>query len=510
MFKIEIIYIKSYLFKMNKSDFPGLWRSSANEGVPYSDDFPEALLVLPELIDGALGIGNANSIYIEFDITNLKECKLIVKDDGKGLHNMKRMLDWASKDIGNHALGHHYGHGSKKAMSKFMPNYDTAKWKLYWRKQDKRGLSGSLNILSSPFLGLETKHDIDDDDEDICYKHGTHWELYFDSSVLGDLTTCGKLSQALQELIRTRYEPSYYQEYEITVKVKKATEEIIESSADWKSLKYTLEDEIKNGHIKKLYDSSLTIGNSTAQYSLYEITADGRKFNIPTMERFGKKNMQSSRIHLGMKGRYIEAMPYGEFMGKEQHNSSNGKIGFIIFDGDELPTPCTTKVKFQSECPIFKKIKDAVKTQFNIPMKAVATPERSVAPATKSEKEIPVKQSATPAKQSSTPAKSSVPNKPKTTTPVVNTLPAPVNNVERSVVDAHLCNYVGGFGADMVKREEAVAAVAHAVSSQKCTSLSDASKEKITYDIEDIFTIQRLALKYGNFKSFIEHALQTK
>ena len=38
---------------MNKSDFFGLWRSSANESVPYSCDFPEALLTLPELIDNA-------------------------------------------------------------------------------------------------------------------------------------------------------------------------------------------------------------------------------------------------------------------------------------------------------------------------------------------------------------------------------------------------------------------------------------------------------------------------
>ena len=503
---------------MNKSDFFGLWRSSANESVPYSCDFPEALLTLPELIDNALGIGKANNIYIEFDITNEKECKLTVKDDGKGIHNEKRMLDWASKDIGNHELGNHYGHGSKKAMSKFMPIYDSAKWKLYWRKQDKRGLSGSLNILSGPFLGLETKHDTDDDNEDICYPHGTHWEMYFDISVLGDINTCKNLSQTIQELIRTRYEPSYYQEYEITVKVKKATEEIIESSTDWKSLKYTLEDETKNGHVKKLYDSSLTIGNSTAKFMLFEITADGRKFNIPNMERFGKKNMQSSRIHLGMKGRYIEAMPYGEFMGKEQHNSSNGKIGFVMFEGDELPTPCTTKVKFQSECPIFKKIKDAVKIQFNTPIKSLpVSPERSVSPVTKLEKEIPAKPnlpSKPPsllAKQPSTSAKTpSVPTKHKTIHPVSNIAPPPTVNNERSIVNAHLCDYVGGFGADMVKREEAVAAVAHAVSTQKCNSLSEPTKEKITYDIEDVNIIQRLALKYSNFQLFIEHALQSK
>ena len=83
---------------------------------------------------------------------------------------------------------------------------------------------------------------------------------------------------------------------------------------------------------------------------------DGRVYKIPDMPTFGKKNMNSSRIHIARNGRYIEAMSYAKFMGKEYHNSDNGKIGFIIFTGEELPTPCTTKVKMQEECPIFKKM----------------------------------------------------------------------------------------------------------------------------------------------------------
>ena len=73
------------------NDYHGLWRASANEGVPYSEDFPEALLVLPEFIDGALGAGNASIIDIKFNITNPKECELIVNDNGKGLISEKRM-----------------------------------------------------------------------------------------------------------------------------------------------------------------------------------------------------------------------------------------------------------------------------------------------------------------------------------------------------------------------------------------------------------------------------------
>ena len=170
---------------VSTNEYQGLWRASANEGVPYSEDFPEALLVLPEFIDGALGAGNASKIDIIFNITNPKECDLIVNDNGKGLVSEKRMKDWSSKEIGNNETENIYGHGSKKALTKFIPDYVNAKWTLSWRKQDKRGLSGALNILSSPFNGLDTKHTEDDENDDTCPIHGTCWNIKFDISVLG-------------------------------------------------------------------------------------------------------------------------------------------------------------------------------------------------------------------------------------------------------------------------------------------------------------------------------------
>jgi hypothetical protein len=140
------------------NDFNGLWCASANEGVPYSEDFPEALLVLPEFIDGALGAGQASIIDIKFNITNPNKCELIINDNGKGLISEKRMKAWSSKDIGDNKKENIYGHGSKKALTKFAPDYASAEWQLFWRKQDSRGLSGVLNILCSPFNGLDTKH----------------------------------------------------------------------------------------------------------------------------------------------------------------------------------------------------------------------------------------------------------------------------------------------------------------------------------------------------------------
>ena len=220
---------------IQSNDYHGLWRASANEGVPYSDDFPEALLVLPELIDGALGAGNASIINININITNPRICVLIVDDNGKGIVSEKRMKDWTAKDVGNHCTESVYGHGSKKAGTKFAPDYKKAVWTLSWRKQDKKGLSGALHTLSSPFLGLDTKHTEDDDNEDTCPDHGTHWCIEFDLSVLGSKFNNPRLIiDALQEIIRSRYEPAYYQAYIINTQVVDGAIVLKQSSADWK------------------------------------------------------------------------------------------------------------------------------------------------------------------------------------------------------------------------------------------------------------------------------------
>ena len=343
------------------NDYHGLWRASANEGVPYSEDFSEALLVLPEFIDGALGAGKASIIDIKFNITNPKECELIINDNGKGLISEKRMKEWSSKDIGNNETENIYGHGSKKALTKFCPEYKNAIWTLYWRKQDRRGLSGVLNILSSPFNGLETKHIEDDENEDICPSHGTCWKINFDISILGKNNKPDEIMMDIQEIIRARYESSYYHPHTINIQVTDGSNVLKKNSTEWKSLKECLENEISTDKIKKISSLKTSLDKTTIDFTLYEIVEDGRKYNIPDMPTFGRKNMNSSRIHIARNGRYIEAMPYSKFMGKEYHNSDNGKIGFIIFTGEELPAPCTTKVKMQEECPIFKKMVDLIK-----------------------------------------------------------------------------------------------------------------------------------------------------
>jgi len=337
---------------MNNTEFHSLWRASANEAVMYSNDYPEALLVLPELIDGALGDGKASEISIEIDMNGEKSV-LRVKDNGVGIVNERRLQDWAAKHSSLKSE-HIYGHGSKKCLTKWMPDYETAEWKIKWRKQDKRGLSGALHILSSPFLGLDTEHQQDDIDEKTCEISGTEWEIHFDLNILNNESAVG-LMKNLREIICTRYEKSLYHPFEIKITISHAHGHIKESSNTWKTLKETLDDEIKKKTVTKYYDFIDCVDDTQFTCQIYKITTDGRGFKLDGFPLYGVKNMKASRIHIANKNRYIEALPYANFLGKEIHNSDNGTIGFVNFIEGPLPTPCTTKVKFQEECPIYKK-----------------------------------------------------------------------------------------------------------------------------------------------------------
>jgi len=334
------------------TEFHSLWRASANEAVMYSNDYPEALLVLPELIDGALGDGKASEISIEIDMNGEKSV-LRVKDNGVGIVNERRLQDWAAKHSSLKSE-HIYGHGSKKCLTKWMPDYETAEWKIKWRKQDKRGLSGALHILSSPFLGLDTEHQQDDIDEKTCEISGTEWEIHFDLNILCNETAVG-LMKNLREIICTRYEKSLYHPFEIKITISHAHGHIKESSNTWKTLKETLDDEIKKKTVTKYYDFIDSVDDTQFTCQIYKITTDGRGFKLDGFPLYGVKNMKASRIHIANKNRYIEALPYANFLGKESHNSDNGTIGFVNFIEGPLPTPCTTKVKFQEECLIYKK-----------------------------------------------------------------------------------------------------------------------------------------------------------
>jgi hypothetical protein len=347
--------------------FKSLWRSSANEAVAYSDDFSEALLVLPELIDGALGDGKATEINIIVKLSDDKS-ELILKDNGSGITSIPRLLNWAATQSAS--TEHVYGHGSKKCLTKFMPDYDTADWSIMWRKVDKRGVSGSLNIIKNPFLGNQTYHEEDEKNDTDLMISGTQWTINFNKDILRlDKSNSSKpeaeakeLMTKLKEIICTRYEKSFYYPFLIKVVIINGSTIIKDDSSKWLTLKDALFKSTPNV-VKMLYTKyNLNINNNNIciECDMYKIISDGRKFKLIDFPLYGVKNIKGTRVHIGLNGRYIEAMPLNVFKERDIHNSENGIIIFINFSAADktanvkLPTPCTTKVKFQEECPIFK------------------------------------------------------------------------------------------------------------------------------------------------------------
>ena len=133
-----------------REEFKGLWRASANEAVPYTDDFPEALLVTPELLDGSTNQGNATEIFISYVwIEGTTKVKLTIRDNGKGIQNERRLLTWAA--AASTDLTHQNGHGLKKALTKYHQDFDTAEWSIRYRRKNK-----NLQVITAPFLGPDT------------------------------------------------------------------------------------------------------------------------------------------------------------------------------------------------------------------------------------------------------------------------------------------------------------------------------------------------------------------
>lgn len=91
---------------MNADQYNALWRGSSHEAVPYTEDFPEPLLVFPEVIDGSLGQGKATAISIHIAINETTRIGVMtVTDNGIGIANERRLLQWAAKEATDNIVG---------------------------------------------------------------------------------------------------------------------------------------------------------------------------------------------------------------------------------------------------------------------------------------------------------------------------------------------------------------------------------------------------------------------
>jgi hypothetical protein len=361
-----------------EDEWNAMWRASAHESVPYTDYLPECLLTLPELIDGSLAQGNASNISINFNLKTDSNGKatFTLTDTGKGITNLPRLLSWSSKN--STETHHRYGHGSKKCLTKFMRDYESAEWEISYRLCDRRGNSGSLFTLKAPFVGLGTETIENSEDDKELMPSGTRWTIKFNPSILGKFNNTEELFQTLKELLCVRYSRKHFTQAEFILSVtgnvttgkklkKVLVKTFMESSRkdNWRTFQECLENEVVNRNAYVLYDVKKTVNGGFMEYKEYKVTIDGKqvydlKRNFPI---YGQRNMKCSLCHIALDGRVIESMPIFKIYSREaNHNDFNGRYGFVDFIPDEndplafekFPTPCTTKVSFYPNCDKFQ------------------------------------------------------------------------------------------------------------------------------------------------------------
>jgi hypothetical protein len=373
-------------------EWVSLWRSSAYEAVPYMDDFPECLLTLPELIDGAIAQGGATKIIVRIDLNKpiTGGSTLTVQDNGEGISSEKRLLNWASPKNGDGAtaIHHRYGHGSKKCLTKWAPDYNTAVWAVRFRRQDKRGVTGSLHIYTAPFRGpFDTPHIEDENDSVTLIPSGTQWTCNFEPTILGHYQNPETLYQGIKEILRTRYSEKYFAKTEFIVEIFDGGIEKRKGNSKtegWKTFEQCLEEACAAGQVALCYNEEKHFNNGIMTFKYYKCIGDGRTKGQILPAQFpvlGQRGMKGSRIHIGLNGRFIEARYIYKFYGYNgNHPDYNGYHGFVNFEGDpvQMPTPCTTKVSFYENCPNFIQftamIGEILKQPVIVPVRVITPP----------------------------------------------------------------------------------------------------------------------------------------
>lgn len=348
--------------------YEALWRSSAKEGVAYSEDFPEVLLTHPELYDGSINQGKATHIWTTYDILPNGKIRCTTRDNGQGIFlGLGRFCTWAAPKSAS--IHHRYGHGTKKYLTKAQPEYITSDWVLQWRnKMDP----GHLYTVRGPYRGVELDYLKTDDTTDTTtlVGGGTQFIVDIDAALFHQFVTADSLFAAEKEIICSRH-PQQLDDgsVQFTLIVKHGDVVKTENSVTdgWTSLRTFLDNGDDTVRVK-VFDEVHPIAGGTMRFSMYHVYDEFKKALVAAFPLYGRRSTQSSRIHISLGGRMIEARAIYKFMNKKSnHNDLNGYIGFVDFvpsapttTFEELPEPTTTKVMFSDECPAFEVAKQII------------------------------------------------------------------------------------------------------------------------------------------------------
>ena len=350
-------------------DIHGQWRANAGEKVVYTEDFPAPILCATEFTDNSTGKGKAKRVEITFDIsgsgTESGMCTFTHTDDGVGIErvsDLSRFLKFGSTQ--SSGTFHHYAWGRFRAMTAFMPDYETAQWTIDFR------LCNNPHVLSRLCQPWSTTQKMQDSMTEVPVTDsnrgiGFGIQLNFKMSIFGELAKTYSedpaiLFNKMKERLTTKYSEEVLQTTELILTVKKGSQVIRESSKEnnWKTFEQMLRElsETSPASCQILFDKTLewkSIQFRATEYFLAKDNDDLRQA-FPT---FGRRALECQRVHISNDGRLIESRAKTQMdKRKNLHGYQNGEIVFInAFAGDsgsflDQPTPATTKVSIKDDC----------------------------------------------------------------------------------------------------------------------------------------------------------------
>lgn len=366
------ILIDNPSYSKANNHYAGLWRSSADEATPPSP-FPPALQVLPEVYDGAIGQGEAAHVYTNIVRVDERTGILTVRDTGKGIQNTLRLKQWAAYESVSNI--HRNGHGLKKSITKFAPDYETAVWSIRWR------LAGDMGIqeIRYPFVGVDTPIKEGRGKPDEVFPSGTEITVVFEWERLGEYRTAKDILAALKEIIRTRYSEDKLRACRFNFLIQDEAGVVAEDShapdAPWHSFEHHLHEAIRRGNVElkmPKFTSELPVSKAPYELTWFEL---GRTNEIDALgfPNYGKRNKECALVHVKLNGRMIETIPFIKFMKTKGRNQDtfNGNIVIVNFtspDHTKMPSPCTTKVSLNQDTAIYKEWFLAMQETLNRPL----------------------------------------------------------------------------------------------------------------------------------------------
>jgi hypothetical protein len=373
------------------------WRAWAKSDIPYTADFPEALLTFTEFIDNSLGKGKATKVWVEIIIIDSHRAIIIIRDNGVGIDshgNLERFIIIASPESSDG--NHRYGMGRFCALTKFAPTYSTAKWWATFKFDENTSHMKQISYpWSSPSAMMNSmkKVPIDDSNRDI----GLEMVIEFNpSEILKDLAmNPAKLFEKMKERLTTKYGKALLESFELDLTVRYGATVVTENSRrdNWKSFEQTL-NELPSSSCSVVFNKKIKYANLDVQVTQYRLGTSKKCPHLIALKKafptFGSRNENGQRVHIYNDDRLIESRAKYLMDGRKGHDTQNDEIVILktVSTPETFhlqPEPSTIKVSVLKNCKnldsIYKNFREEFKKE-----KAIAT-----AAAAAAQKEKPVK-----------------------------------------------------------------------------------------------------------------------